>query len=87
MRLVIFHSFLNAEYMSGFQIAPSRYNFEKFAVKVANLSVGFIFVSTSKNYMKWLISLCIEKNGYQQNVYGRIRFDVSRNQTEFLLSW
>jgi len=52
MRLVISHSFLNAEYMSGFQIAPSRYNFEKFAVKVANLSVGFIFVSTSKNYMK-----------------------------------
>jgi len=35
-RLVISRNFSNAEYESRFKIAPSRHNFEKFAVKVAN---------------------------------------------------
>jgi len=83
MRLVIFHSFLNAEYMSGFQIVPSRHNFEKFAIKVANLFAGFVFVSTSKNYMKWLISLCTEKNDYINKMVECILMLVKTKQSFF----
>jgi len=35
MKLFVSYSFLDAEHKSVFQIAPSRHNFEKFAIKVA----------------------------------------------------